>query len=257
MLKKIGSYLKSNWQWFAVGLVIAAATISGVVFWAHQNYLESPPDLKSPQYEAKGELSDIYDESDASKAYTAEDGVVRIDPEEPSSSSAADESPVGATQQSAVTEENIWQQDKVTTYNSFTLPEKVEQADGSLGVLTIEKIGLSTNVFEAEDEMEAMTKGLAHFKHTTSWDGNIGLCGHNVNFDLTDGLFKNLHLLEKGDIVSYSTELGERSYEVSAIEEISETDWSYLTRSDENKITMITCISGKPEKRLMVQAVEK
>ena len=257
MLKKVGSYLKNNWQWFAVGLVIAAVTISGVVIWAHQHYQANPPDLKSPQYEAGSELSDIYDESEASKAYTAEDGVVRIDPDDPSSSSAAEQIPAGAVSQQSVTEENIWQQDQVTTYNSFTLPEKVKQEDGSLGVLTIEKIALSTNVFEAEDEMEAMTKGIAHFKHTTSWDGNIGLCGHNINFDLTDGLFKDLHLLEKGDIVIYSTELGERTYEVSTVKEIDEADWSYLTRSEENKITMITCISGKPEKRLMVQAVEK
>lgn len=255
MFKKVVTFAKENWKWFAVGLVIASITIGAIVFWANQHLQVPPSDLGSPQYEVSSEASDIYDETAADEAYTAEDGVVRIDPGE--ASNTEDVQDASSSAQTVVTEENIWQQDQVVTYNSFTLPEKVEQADGSLGVLTIEKIGLSANVFEAEDEMEAMTKGLAHFKHTTSWDGNIGLCGHNVNFDLTDGLFKNLHLLEKGDAVLYSTELGERIYEVSLIKEIEETDWSYLTRTTENKITMITCISGKPTKRLVVQAVEK
>ena len=38
---------------------------------------------------------------------------------------------------------------------------------------------------------------------------------------------------------------------------IEETDWSYLQETEENKITLITCISNQPSKRLCVQAVEK
>ena len=37
---------------------------------------------------------------------------------------------------------------------------------------------------------------------------------------------------------------------------IAEDDWSYLGRTGENKITLITCISGQPTKRLVVQAAE-
>ncbi len=105
------------------------------------------------------------------------------------------------------------------------------------------------------DEMEAMSHGVAHFKTTSSWDGNIGLCSHNVNFDLTDGYFKSIHTLQAGDIISYATALGSRTYAVETVAEISETDWSYLGRTEDNRVTLITCISGRPRSRLVVQAV--
>ena len=38
---------------------------------------------------------------------------------------------------------------------------------------------------------------------------------------------------------------------------ISEIDWSYLENSNENKITLITCIENEPEYRRCVQATEK
>ena len=70
--------------------------------------------------------------------------------------------------------------------------------------------------------------------------------------------FRALHLLEKGDELSYKTDLGERSYKVTEIREIAQDDWGYLMRYDDdlNRITMITCITGKPDMRLMVQATE-
>ncbi len=102
-----------------------------------------------------------------------------------------------------------------------------------------------------------MTKGIAHFAHTSVWDGNIGLCSHNVNYDLSDGYFKNLYQLKEGDEVRLNTELGERIYAVTLIKEIPDTDWTALGRTPDNRISMITCISGKPEQRLLVQAVEK
>jgi LPXTG-site transpeptidase (sortase) family protein len=137
----------------------------------------------------------------------------------------------------------------------YTLPEDAMMADGSIGALMIPAIRLTVNVYEAECEMEAMTHGLAHFYITSAWDGNVGLAGHNVNFDLTDGFFKNLYALKPRDTVIYTTALGSRTYAVQTIAEIAETDWSYLGRTEDNRITMITCISGKPEHRLVVQAV--
>ena len=64
--------------------------------------------------------------------------------------------------------------------------------------------------------------------------------------------------MEVGDELSYKTDLGERSYAVTTVKEIQDDDWSYLMRYDDelNRITMITCITGKPDMRLMVQATE-
>ena len=152
--------------------------------------------------------------------------------------------------------ETIWTDASAYTGNHTPI-EQAQMADGSLGVLTIEKIGLSVNVYEGPDQMEDMSKGAAHFPHTSAWDGNVGISAHNINFDGTDGFFKNLYRLAEGDKITYRCELGERAYTVETAKTIDATDWSPLGHSDENRLTLITCISGKPEQRLCVQAVEQ
>ena len=143
----------------------------------------------------------------------------------------------------------------VADAGNYTLPEQAELKDGSIGVLTINSIGVSAPVYETDDEMEAMRKGIAHYKTTSAWTGNIGLCAHNGNASYC--WFHDLHKVEKGDVVTYQTALGTRTYEVAEIKEIEETDWSMLGRTEDNRITMTTCIDGEPNKRLVVQAVEK
>ena len=206
-----------------------------------------PAQLSTPQYEASSDsLPEFSPEED--DVHTAEDGVLVVRPEGLSTEQDKSETP-----------DTVWEQDAVATYNAFTLPEKamLDEENGSIGVLSIPALGLSVNVYEAEDEMEAMSRGIAHFKSTSAYDGNVGLSAHNINFDGTDGYFKNLHTLKTGDTVSYKTALGEREYEVSLVKTISETDWSYLSRSTENRLTMVTCISGKPTQRVLVQAIQK
>ena len=210
-----------------------------------------PAQLSTPQYEASSDgLPEFAPEEDS--VHTAEDGVLVVRPE-------GQETTASVEMDKSVTPETVWDQDAVATYNAFTLPEKamLDEENGSIGVLSIPALGLSVNVYEAEDEMEAMSRGVAHFKSTSAYDGNVGLSAHNINFDGTDGYFKNLHTLKTGDTVSYKTALGEREHEVSLVKTISETDWSYLSRSTENRLTMVTCISGKPTQRVLVQAIQK
>jgi len=182
-------------------------------------------------------------------AYTADNGIVVI---------PANTAPTSAAPMAAVitdSPDDIWKEGEVVFSRGYTMPEQAQMANGSIGVLSIPKISLTVNVYETDDEMEAMTHGLAHFKTTSAWDGNIGICGHNVNFDLTAGFFKNLHTLKPGDKIGYRTALGIRMYTVETVAEIAETDWSYLGRTADNRITLITCITGKQTSRLVVQAV--
>jgi len=212
-----------------------------------------PAELSTPQYEVSSDSAPALapEEKDV---HTAEDGVLVVLPEEKTSASAE-----AQKQENPQTPDTVWEQDAVATYNAFTLPEKamLDEENGSIGVLTIPALDISVNVYEADDEMEAMSRGVAHFKSTSAYDGNVGLSAHNINFDGTNGYFKDLYTLKTGDTVSYKTALGEREYEVSLVKTISETNWSYLSRSAENKLTMVTCISGKPTQRVLVQAVQK
>lgn len=141
---------------------------------------------------------------------------------------------------------------------TFTPAEKAKLKDGNLGLLTISKIGLSVNVFESTttDTVDAMKNGVAHFPNTSAWDGAVGLSSHNVNYDGSAGYFYNLHKLKEGDYISYMTAFGERIYQATSVTTIADSDWSPLSYSEENKIVLITCITGQPQNRLCVQAIE-
>lgn len=187
--------------------------------------------------------------SDSSTIEISEDGFTVIEPEPAENFDGKED---------VITEAAVFvpqtDPDDAADAGNYTLPEKAELKDGSIGVLTIDSIGVSAPVYETDDEMEAMRKGIAHYKTTSAWSGNIGLCAHNGTASYC--WFHDLHKVEKGDVVTYQTALGTRTYEVTEIKEIDETDWSMLGRTEDNRITMTTCIDGKPSKRLVVQAVE-
>jgi len=140
---------------------------------------------------------------------------------------------------------------------SYTTVEEVRMEDGSIGLLTIPSISLTVPVYESEDAMEAMEKGVAHFPTTSAWNGNVGLSAHNWTETGNSAYFMYLHKVKEGDSVFYRTALGEREYAVTQIQEISEEDWSLFSFTEENRLTMITCIAGRPEERLCVQAIER
>ncbi len=235
-------------------LSVAAIMIGLVASSAVMTTVSGAPKLMA---EAPTEAEITFD-MEANRAYTASDGVVvipaSITPTNEAPAAVDDTAPAFYFSGDAVAEA-VPAVVPVKIGGNYTLPEDVMMADGSVGVLSIPKLSLAVNVYETEDEMEAMTHGVAHFKTTSAWSGNIGLCAHNQNFDLTDGYFKNIHTLQAGDIISYTTALGSRTYAVETVTEISETDWSYLGRTEDNRVTLITCISGKPRSRLVVQAV--
>lgn len=69
--------------------------------------------------------------------------------------------------------------------------------------------------------------------------------------------FEKIKDLKLGDEIYYKTQYGTKTYEVILSTIIDETDWSYLQKTEGNKITLITCVRNKPNKRLCVQAIEK
>ena len=53
-----------------------------------------------------------------------------------------------------------------------------------------------------------------------------------------------------------TTRLGTRTYQVTSVEKISETERSNLAPSAENRLTLYTCVRDQREYRWCVQAVE-
>ncbi len=189
------------------------------------------------------------------EVHTARDGVKTIfpAPAEETSSSAAPPAP-------EVTPDTVWQEDQTVTYHSYTPPDKaVLDEEDCIGILSIPVIELEVKAIDpgTSDMLSVMDRGAAHFAVSSAWDGNVALSAHNATADGSPAYFKDLHKLEIGDELYYTTALGERRYEVASIETISESDWSYvIDRPDDNRVTLITCVTGQPEKRLMIQAVE-
>ncbi len=140
----------------------------------------------------------------------------------------------------------------VTPSTQFTLPDGLFYSDGSLGRLKIPTLGLNAKVYE-DESLESLAKGAGHFKSTSCWDGNVGLAGHNRG---VANHFGQIHTLEAGDRIIYTTKLGTRTYEVYYVGKISETDFSRLGRTSENIITLITCVRDERDLRWCVQARE-
>jgi len=125
--------------------------------------------------------------------------------------------------------------------------------DSVLGILTIEKIGLNATVKEGTTK-EILLNYIGHIEETATYDGNVGLAGHNRGCE--NSYFARINELDKGDIIKYKTKFYDRTYVVDNIQVIYETDWSLLESTQENKLSLITCIAGRKEQRLCVQATE-
>ena len=123
---------------------------------------------------------------------------------------------------------------------------------GYLGTLKIPAIDLSVRVYEGTDS-STLAKGAGHFKGTSIWNGNVAVAGHNrgVRDD-----FGDLHTLERGDTVTWTTKLGTRTYEVVSVEKVKETDTSGTAPSAENILTLYTCVMNQRAYRWQVRAVE-
>ena len=99
-----------------------------------------------------------------------------------------------------------------TGYTEVT--DDLYYSGGYLGTLKIPAIGLTVKVYQGTDS-STLAKGAGHFPNTSLWNGNCCIAGHNrgVRDD-----FGDLHTLEPGDTVTWTTKLGTRTYEVVSVE---------------------------------------
>lgn len=242
-------------KWSVILPLLAILTLAGCGQTALPSALNAPKYALPPAPQL--DFSAVREE----EIHTSEEGIIRIE----SKGGYTSEQPQVPGQANAdafslpkepLTPDAVWEEDAVITYNSYTLPDKIMLEEDCLGVLAIPAIELEMSIYEAEDEMEAMLRGGAHYKDTSAWDGNVGISGHNSGVPEAVS-FGRLHELNLGDIITYRTALGERRYKVETILEIDDGDWNWLGRTADNRMTLTTCITGKPDKRLMVQGVEK
>ena len=90
---------------------------------------------------------------------------------------------------------------------------------------------------------------------TTTEVMNICLAAHNRGYPVN--YFQNLKLLKKGDKIEYKYQNFKKEYEVTENYIIKDTDWSCMEKTEENEITLITCIENEPEYRRCIKGIEK
>lgn len=120
--------------------------------------------------------------------------------------------------------------------------------------IIIPKISLCAEVHEGTTD-EVMNSFVGHFEETSKTDGNIGLAAHNRGY--SKNYFQNIKKLNEGDEIIYKYGNFEKIYIVEVHKIIKDVDWSYLEDTEENTITLITCVENEPNYRRCVQAVEK
>lgn len=141
------------------------------------------------------------------------------------------------------------------------LEENLSKINESTGVLNekeewkleIPKINLLADIKDGT-EGEIINSYIGHFKETAYIEGNIGLAAHNAGYK--ENYFENLYKLKKGDVIKYKKGNTEKEYKVTENKIIDETNWTYLKNTQDNRITLITCITDNPKQRRCVQAIE-
>lgn len=132
--------------------------------------------------------------------------------------------------------------------------EEIKIDDNMIGVLKIPKIDLEAPIQEGIKQSN-LRYSIGHFTNSSLWCGNVALASHNRGS--FSNYFARINELVEDDEIIYKTRMGERRYKVENIITIESTDWSVISNTNDNKITLITCIKNKPNLRLCVIGIEK
>ena len=123
---------------------------------------------------------------------------------------------------------------------------------GSLGKLEIPAIDLSVKIYQGTGS-SILAKGIGHFEETSIWGGNVALAAHNRG---ANNYFGKIHTLNAGDKITLTTKLGTKTYEVTTVSKVSETDRSSLEETGESCITLYTCVRDERDFRWCVRGTE-
>lgn len=212
--------------------------------WYYDYYIES--DYDSDYFYPESSATIYHDghgnfTTSGGSIITSDDGFVTVIP--PSG---------GLTQSTSISSYPVapssWQGSGNTGTGSYTYVSSIVQNNGVLGTLTIK--GQKISAYEGTSDANLL-KGAGHFTGTSVWDGNVCFAGHNRG---PNAWFYQLINLKPGDVITYQTSLGYRTYVVSNTKVVSVNDTSPLYATNENQLTLVTCIANQPSVRLIVTA---
>jgi len=140
-----------------------------------------------------------------------------------------------------------------STDNANEIINKKTKIDENIWELEITTWGLKAPIKEGTGS-EVLEKYIGHFEDTPKLNGNVCLASHNRG-SVTGDYFECLEYIETGELITYRANGEERIYKVILSTIINEIDLSYIQNTNDNRLTLITCITNKPSLRRCVQAV--
>ena len=142
----------------------------------------------------------------------------------------------------------------INNTNSVENENSINENVSDFWYLEIPSINLKAKIEEGTTK-EIMDNYIGHFEETSKSLGNIGLAAHNRGYK--NNYFENLKKLKQGDKIIYRYNDFSKIYIVEKHEIIKDTDWTMLESTEENKITLITCVENEPEYRRCIQGIEE
>lgn len=154
----------------------------------------------------------------------------------------------------------IWQKEKNRPETIFQNEEVVnkiyfhqdgeENFDGIIGYLTIESINLLQAPIKEGTDMDILNEYIGHFVDSNFLEGNVALAGHNRGY--SKNYFENLKDLKGNELIVYQTKQETKTYKVTEIKEVSVTDVEIILPTENNQITLVTCVENNNNLRLVI-----
>jgi sortase A len=125
--------------------------------------------------------------------------------------------------------------------------------DGLIGRIQIPRLGLSAIIIEGTSRA-ALRRAVGHISGTAlpGQSGNVGISGHRDTF------FRPLRNIQKNDIITLTTLLGEYRYRVMSTKVVTPYDVAVLAPSGNEILTLVTCFPfyfvGSAPDRFIVRA---
>ncbi len=149
--------------------------------------------------------------------------------------------------------ENIVNNEDTSKLNNNSSILNYENLNKYAWALKIPKIDLYAEIAEGTDS-QTLNKYIGHFEESKKESGNICLAAHNRGYDVN--YFSRVKELEIGDEIYYLINENEYKYKIDEILVIYETDWTVIENTEEDRITLITCIENRDAYRLCVRGVK-
>ena len=137
--------------------------------------------------------------------------------------------------------------------NSTILKNSTSIINSNVWKVEIPKIELIANISEGTTK-EILDEYVGHFESSQKEKGNVCLAAHNRGYNVN--YFERIKELTIGDEIYYTFGNTNKKYKVNLITIIKDIDWTYLENTEDNRITLITCLEDEPEYRRCIQGIE-